>query len=160
MFILLAFCTVSLSAMAAPTTVHGTILSKSSVGDSTKKMTAKEWKDVEKQLKAAMPKQMATPLLKQLKEAEKLGKSTSPGDQKALSNMIMKSLNDNGDLMNYEIEKKSIIDDFKMQEFDNAADKREARKDMRRELKELKRDFKRDQKERKKEKKAENLHFI
>jgi hypothetical protein len=161
LFLLLTVCTASLSAIASqPQCISKTSSSKLSVTDSTKKMSAKEWKDVEKQLKSAMPKQMAATMLKQLKEAEKLGKSTSVGDQKALTNMMMKSLNYNADQMNYEIEKKEIIDDFKQEEFDSSADKREARKEMRQELRELKKDYKKDQKEKKKEKKAENLHFI
>ncbi|GGH08137.1 hypothetical protein GCM10007422_25510 [Pedobacter zeae] len=122
-------------------------------------MSAKEWKEIEKQLKNTMPKQMAATMLKQLKEAEKLGKSTSVDNQKALGN-IMKDLTDNSDRMNYEIEKKEIIDDFKQEEFDSRTEKREARKEMRQELRDLKKEYKKDQKEKKKDKKAENLQFI
>ena len=160
-FLLLTVCTVSLSVFASqPQSNLKRSLSRLSTTDSTKKMSDKEWKDVEKQLKSAMPKQMAVTMLKQLKEAEKMGKSTSAGDQKVLTNMMMKRLNDNADQLNYEIEKKEIIDDFKQEEFDSRAEKREARKEMRQELRELKKDYKKDQKERKKEKKAENIHFI
>ncbi|MBB4108753.1 hypothetical protein [Pedobacter zeae] len=160
LFLLLPVCFISLSAIASrPQSFSKTFSSKSSVIDSTKKMSAKEWKEIEKQLKNTMPKQMAATMLKQLKEAEKLGKSTSVDNQKALGN-IMKDLTDNSDRMNYEIEKKEIIDDFKQEEFDSRTEKREARKEMRQELRDLKKEYKKDQKEKKKDKKAENLQFI
>ncbi|MFD2584726.1 hypothetical protein ACFSR6_19685 [Pedobacter vanadiisoli] len=160
LFLLLPVCFISLSAIASrPRSISKTFLSKSSVTDSTKKMSAKEWKEIEKQLKNTMPKQMAATMLKQLKEAEKLGKSTLANNQNALSSM-MNGLTDNTDRMNYEIEKKEIIDDFKQEEFDSRAEKREARKEMRKELRDLKKEYKKDQKEKKKDKKVENLQFI
>jgi len=128
--------------------------------DTAKKMSSQDWKKVENELKKALPKSLVKTMMKQLKSAEAMGKSGNTTDQRAIANMIAKGMADHADELDYELEKKEIIDDFKNGDYDSAAEKREARKEMKADLKELKKDYKESLKEKKKEKKMVNTQFI
>ena len=125
-----------------------------------KKMTSRDWKNIENELKKALPKSMVKTMMKQLKSAEAAGKSGNPTDQRAVANLIAKGMLDHADELDYELERKEIIDDFKSGEYDTAAEKREARKEMKEDLKELKKEYKEDLKRKKREKKEIDTHFI
>lgn len=122
--------------------------------DSVKKtLTAKEFKEMKKQIKKSMPKELANMAIKELeilnpaKQNLNLMASSYPGDMdKYTYDMDLSSLK-----LDYQLEKQEIISDFKNDIYDSASDKREARKEMKEDLKELKEDFKRDLKELKKE---------
>ncbi|QIL40137.1 hypothetical protein G7074_13210 [Pedobacter sp. HDW13] len=128
--------------------------------DTTKKMSSQDWKSVENELKRALPKSLVKTMMKQLKSAEAMSKSGNTTDQRAIANLIAKGMADHADELDYELEKKEIIDDFKNGDYDSAAEKREARKEMKADLKELKKDYKESLKDKKKDKKAANTQFI
>lgn len=128
--------------------------------DTAKKMSSQDWKNVENELKKALPKSLVKTMMKQLKSAEAMGKSGNASDQRAIANLIAKGMADHADELDYELEKKEIIDDYKNGDYDSAAEKREARKEMKADLKELKKDYKESLKEKKKEKKVANTQFI
>jgi len=128
--------------------------------DTAKKMSSQDWKKVENELKKALPKSLVKTMMKQLKSAEAVSKSGNTTDQRAIAKLIAKGMADHADELDYELEKKEIIDDFKNGDYDSAAEKREARKEMKADLKELKKDYKESLKEKKKEKKVANTQFI
>jgi len=128
--------------------------------DTAKKMSSQDWKNVENELKKALPKSLVKTMMKQLKSAEAMSKSGNASDQRAIANLIAKGMADHADELDYELEKKEIIDDYKNGDYDSAAEKREARKEMKADLKELKKDYKESLKEKKKEKKVANTQFI
>lgn len=128
--------------------------------DSAKRMSSQDWKNVENELKKALPKSLVKTMMKQLKSAEAMSKSGNTTDQRAIANLIAKGMADHADELDYELEKKEIIDDFNNGDYDSAAEKREARKEMKADLKELKKDYKESLKEKKKEKKIANTQFI
>jgi len=128
--------------------------------DTAKKMSSQDWKNVENELKKALPKSLVKTMMKQLKSAEAMSKSGNASDQRAIVNLIAKGMADHADELDYELEKKEIIDDYKNGDYDSAAEKREARKEMKADLKELKKDYKESLKEKKKEKKVANTKFI
>jgi hypothetical protein len=124
--------------------------------DSVKKtLTAKEFKEMKKQIKKSMPKELANMAIKELeilnpaKQNLELTASSYSGDMdKYTYDMDLSALK-----LDYKLEKQEIIDNFKDDIYDSASDKREARKEMKEDLKELKEDFQRDLKELKKESK-------
>ncbi|WP_214226053.1 hypothetical protein [Pedobacter sp. B4-66] len=128
--------------------------------DSVKKtLTAKEFKEMKKQIKKSMPKELANMAIKELEilnpSKRNLTLTASPysGDMdKYTYDMDLSSLK-----LDYQLEKQEIIDNFKNDIYDSASDKREARKEMKEDLKELKEDFQRDLKELKKELKENKI---
>lgn len=124
--------------------------------DSVKKtLTAKEFKEMKKQIKKSMPKELANMAIKELeilnpaKQNLELTASSYSGDMDQYTyDMDLSALK-----LDYKLEKQEIIDNFKDDIYDSASDKREARKEMKEDLKELKEDFQRDLKELKKESK-------
>ncbi len=120
-----------------------------------KTLSVKEFKEMKKQIKKSMPKEMANIAIKELeilnpaKQDLKLTVSSYSGDiDKYTYDMDLSSLK-----LDYQLEKQEIIDNFKDDIYDSSSDKREAKKEMRKDLKELKKDFKKDLKELKKERK-------
>ncbi|WP_449435409.1 hypothetical protein [Pedobacter steynii] len=110
-----------------------------------KTLSVKEFKEMKKQIKKSMPKEMANIAIKELeilnpaKQDLKLTVSSYSGDiDKYTYDMDLSSLK-----LDYQLEKREIIDNFKDDIYDSSSDKREAKKEMRKDLKELKKDFKR-----------------
>jgi len=122
--------------------------------DSVKKtLTAKEFKEMKKQIKKSMPKELANMAIKQLEILDPAKQNLKPtassysGDiDKYTHDMDLSALK-----LDYQLEKHEIIDNFKGDIYDSASDKRAAKKEMKEDLKELKEDFKRDLKDLKKE---------
>lgn len=146
--------------LKSPTNCKTVLQITTPIDSSTKKMSRQDWKNVEIELKKTLPKNMAKTIMKQLKLAETMDKSGGVTDKQAIANLIAKGIADHADELDYELERKEIIDDFKSGEYDTAAKKREARKEMKEALKELKKEYKADLKRKKREKKEIDTHFI
>lgn len=116
--------------------------------DTLKKvLTAKDWSQLEKKLSKEMSKKMAKVMIKQL---QLVTPSTGDlNDGKLLSMVVRKGdgfsdeMDTAFDELDYEMERKEIINEFKNSSFENRAERREARKEMKEDLKELKKDYKR-----------------
>lgn len=127
---------------------------QTTVIDTAKKVfSEKEWKALEKKIKTSVPKDIAKVMLKQLKNVDP-DKLASMDPKSAEQNsfkfdMMSDEMEEAADKADYEAERKEIIDDFKKESFDDASERREARREMKEDLRELKRDFKEEQKERK-----------
>lgn len=118
-----------------------------------KNLSAKEFKEMKRQIKKSMPKELASMAIKELeilnptKQDLKPATSSYSGDiDRYTYDVDLSSLK-----LDYQLEKQEIINSFKNDIYDSAYDKREARKEMKEDLKELKEDFKRDLKKLKNE---------
>lgn len=117
------------------------------VDTAKKEPSAKEWAKMERQLKKQMPKDLAKIMVKQMR-------SVMPGnggliDAASLSKFAIQSeafsteMNASLDKSDYELERKEIIAEFKSLEFENASDRRAARKEMKQDLKRIKEAYQR-----------------
>lgn len=127
------------------------------IDTTSKAPSAKEWKEIEKQIKKTMPKEIADAMIKQMRalDPSKLAELTSKGKGEIAFDLDMMSdqLDIAADKQDYEEERKRLLEDFKNETFDDASEKREARREMKEELKELKSEFREEERERRQERK-------
>ncbi|WP_222536238.1 hypothetical protein [Pedobacter polysacchareus] len=117
------------------------------VDTAKKEPSAKEWAKMERQLKKQMPKDLAKIMVKQMR-------SVMPGnggliDAASMSKFAIQSeafsteMDASLDKSDYELERKEIIEVFKSIEFENASDRKAARKEMKQDLQRLKEAYQR-----------------